>query len=518
MGWLGNQNLGVIVSSEQIQDGSVGSVDLSDTAIQTKIHAADSKTIANADEIGVLDSTNGWNLKKTTWASMKTEMSSAFDTSNLAPKDGTGTSGTWPISITGASPTLTTARTINGVSFNGSANITINAVDSTARIASSEKGVANGVATLGADSKIPSSQLPSYVDDVLEYANLAGFPVTGETGKIYVDLATNKTYRWSGTVYVYITSGAVDSVAGKTGVVTLVKGDVGLGNVDNTSDASKPVSTATQTELNLKANLASPTFTGTVSGITKTMVGLGNVDNTADSSKNVFSAATLTTARTLTIGATGKTFNGSANVSWTLAELGVPSTTGSGASGNWGINITGSSASCTGNAATATTASAVSGSTVSCSGRISTTEYVHAAYLNMSHGSSDVNFTAIPVDNGDGYLRKTGIPYFNIRRNRVMHTRETNGGTCAHGVTYSIYTGGGAITMYLPLAANTTNGDTIRFVNLLNQWATYNFTLARADANTRIHGLNENLICDKNIGGFDAVCAYHDGTAYWVIV
>ena len=52
-------------------------------------------------------------------------------------------------------------------------------------------------------------------------------------------------------------------MAGKTGVVTLVKGDVGLGNVDNTSDASKPVSTAQQTALDLKSNLASPTFTGT---------------------------------------------------------------------------------------------------------------------------------------------------------------------------------------------------------------------------------------------------------------
>lgn len=54
----------------------------------------------------------------------------------------------------------------------------------------------------------------------------------------------------------------VKSVAGKTGAVILEKGDVGLGNVDNTSDANKPVSTATQTALNLKANIASPTFTG----------------------------------------------------------------------------------------------------------------------------------------------------------------------------------------------------------------------------------------------------------------
>ena len=65
---------------------------------------------------------------------------------------------------------------------------------------------------------------------------------------------------------------------------------VGLGNVDNTSDANKPVSTAAQTALDLKANLASPTFTGTVSGITSTMVGLGNVDNTSDANKPISTA------------------------------------------------------------------------------------------------------------------------------------------------------------------------------------------------------------------------------------
>jgi hypothetical protein len=156
----------------------------------------------------------------------------------------------------GSATVLQTARTINGVSFNGSANIVVNAVDATSRIATTEKGVANGVATLDATGLVPSSQLPSYVDDVLEFANLAGFPSTGTTGKIYVAIDTNKTYRWSGSAYVYITSGAVDSVAGKTGVVTLVKGDVGLGNVDNTSDAAKPVSTAAQTALNLKADKA----------------------------------------------------------------------------------------------------------------------------------------------------------------------------------------------------------------------------------------------------------------------
>jgi hypothetical protein len=87
---------------------------------------------------------------------------------------------------------------------------------------------------------------------------------------------------------------------------TIGKSGVGLGNVDNTSDANKPVSTATQTALNLKANLASPTFTGTVSGITKSMVGLGNVDNTSDASKAISTATqTALDAKQATLSGTG---------------------------------------------------------------------------------------------------------------------------------------------------------------------------------------------------------------------
>lgn len=65
---------------------------------------------------------------------------------------------------------------------------------------------------------------------------------------------------------------------------------VGLGNVNNTADSAKPVSTAQQTALDLKAPLASPTFTGTVSGVTAAMVGLGSVNNTADSAKPISTA------------------------------------------------------------------------------------------------------------------------------------------------------------------------------------------------------------------------------------
>lgn len=134
----------------------------------------------------------------------------------------------------------------------------------------SEKGIAGGVATLDVSGLIPNNQLPSFVDDVLEVADFASLPVEGETGKIYVTLDDNKTYRWSGSAYVYITSGAVDSVNGQTGVVNLVKADVGLGNVDNTSDANKPISTAQQAEFDLKADLNSPTFTGTPTAPTPT--------------------------------------------------------------------------------------------------------------------------------------------------------------------------------------------------------------------------------------------------------
>lgn len=66
------------------------------------------------------------------------------------------------------------------------------------------KGKANGYASLGADGKVPADQLPSYVDDVLEFASKTNFPKTGEKGKIYVDLSTENIYRWSGSAYVEI--------------------------------------------------------------------------------------------------------------------------------------------------------------------------------------------------------------------------------------------------------------------------------------------------------------------------
>jgi hypothetical protein len=97
----------------------------------------------------------------------------------------------------------------------------------------SEKGQPDGYASLDNNGKVPASQLPSYVDDVLEYANLAAFPGTGETGKIYVALDTNKTYRWSGSIYIEISPSEVTSVFGRTGAVTAQSGDYSAAQVSN---------------------------------------------------------------------------------------------------------------------------------------------------------------------------------------------------------------------------------------------------------------------------------------------
>jgi len=76
------------------------------------------------------------------------------------------------------------------------------------------KGVPEGYASLDETGRVPASQLPAFVDDVEEYADFASLPVTGEAGKIYTTLDTNKVYRWATTVYVEIVAspGSTDDV------------------------------------------------------------------------------------------------------------------------------------------------------------------------------------------------------------------------------------------------------------------------------------------------------------------
>ena len=182
-----------------------------------------------------------------------------------------------------------------------------------AKQATSEKGQANGYASLDSGGKVPVSQLPN---SIMEYQGVwnasTNSPTlangTGSPGDVYrvstAGTALSLTFEvgdyviYNGTTWEKSdTTDAVASVAGRTGNVTLTSSDVGLGNVDNTSDANKPVSTATQTALDGKqatitAGTTSQYYRGdkTFQTLDKSAVGLGNVDNTSDASKPVSTA------------------------------------------------------------------------------------------------------------------------------------------------------------------------------------------------------------------------------------
>lgn len=92
----------------------------------------------------------------------------------------------------------------------------------------STKGQPSGLAELDSTGKVPAAQLPSYVDDVLEFSTKAQFPQIGETGKIYVSKDTNLTYRWTGTQYLEISQ----SLALGETPSTAYPGDKGKANRD----------------------------------------------------------------------------------------------------------------------------------------------------------------------------------------------------------------------------------------------------------------------------------------------
>lgn len=250
------------------------------------------------------------------------------------------------------------------------------------------------------DGLVPAANLPSYVDDVIEAVSKNKFPTTGESGKIYVALDTNLTYRWGGTEYVEISKSlalgetASTAYAGDKGAANataiathtgntnnphgVTKSQVGLGNVDNTSDLNKPVSTATQTELNKKvdkvegkglstedyttadktklAGIASGAQVNSITGvkggaeenyrtgnvnITAANLGLGNVNNTSDADKPI-STATQTALNNKVDKVTGK---GLSSEDYTSAEKTKLSGIEAGAQVNTITGIKGSSES-----------------------------------------------------------------------------------------------------------------------------------------------------------------------------
>lgn len=165
------------------------------------------------------------------------------------------------------------------------------------KAASSHKHAAADITSVNASAitgTIAAANLPSYVDDVLEYAGTSKFPSTGEAGKIYTDTTTNKIYRWGGSSYVVISDtialGETSSTAyrgdrGKTAYnhsqITsgnphkVTKSDVGLGSVDNTSDANKSVKYAKSATANnpIKTTGTGAAYAATVDGITALTIG-----------------------------------------------------------------------------------------------------------------------------------------------------------------------------------------------------------------------------------------------------
>jgi len=126
-----------------------------------------------------------------------------------------------------------------------------------------QKGTASGVAELDASGKVPSSQLPSYVDDVLEYVDIYTFPITGEGGKIYVDLNTLLAYRWSGSTYVEISP----SIALGETSTTAYRGDRGKTAYDHSQATGNPHGA---TPADVGAAAAVHSHSGYVQGLTFT--------------------------------------------------------------------------------------------------------------------------------------------------------------------------------------------------------------------------------------------------------
>ena len=180
------------------------------------------------------------------------------------------------VSADSTNPNIVIENFLNGTSENAVQNKIL-----FAKFATKEdknlKGADDGYCELDATGKVPPSRIPGTVSNVAEHTNLAGFPATGVTNTIYVAKDTNKTYRWSGTQYTEISASlalgetAATAYRGDKGKVaydhsqlttgnphSIDKADIGLGNVDNTSDLAKPISTATQAELDKKALKAQP--------------------------------------------------------------------------------------------------------------------------------------------------------------------------------------------------------------------------------------------------------------------
>ena len=231
---------------------------------------------------------------------------SRFTPSSTSISDSTAT-GRALLTTTDAS----TARTTLGVAYGTSSGTVAQGNDSriTGAEQTSNKNANGGYCGLDSSGLVAAAQLPSYVDDVLEYANLAAFPGSGTAGKIFVAVDTGKIYRWSGSVYVEISPspGSTDSVT---------EGSINLYYTNTRADARITAAIGvTVASLTGSETLTNKTLTNpTVNNYTEGVVAIGTVSssNTIALTSGTVQTATLTasTACTFTMptATAGKSF------------------------------------------------------------------------------------------------------------------------------------------------------------------------------------------------------------------
>lgn len=199
---------------------------------------------------------------------------------------------------------VSTSRTINGKAL--SANVTLTADDVDA-IPIDQKGANNGVAELDETGKVPAAQLPSYVDDVIEgYYSGGKFykeaahttEITGEAGKIFVDLTTNKTYRWGGTAFAEISASLA---LGETST-TAYRGDRGKIAYDHSQTAHAPSNAERNVIVGVQVNGADLTPDGSRKVNVVVPTAVSDLENDSDfitSSDTAAAAVKLAQARAI---------------------------------------------------------------------------------------------------------------------------------------------------------------------------------------------------------------------------
>ena len=231
--WIGMDAEGATMTGDNIIT-AINGASSTINGVRTNLSNPTAKTtLVDADTMPLSDSAASNITKKITWANIKTVLTTYFNTlyNNY----------THPANHP---PSIITQDSSNRFVTDSEKSTWTGKQDALGftPLNSNLKGANNGLAELDGTGKVPAAQLPSYVDDVLEYANLAGFPVTGESGKIYIAQDTNITYRWSGSAYVEISA----SLALGETVSTAYRGDRGKTAYDHSQSAHAP-STADQT-------------------------------------------------------------------------------------------------------------------------------------------------------------------------------------------------------------------------------------------------------------------------------